>query len=85
MRTIKVFIGIVLAVLVSLPASAAWKFNPHTNKLDYYESASLTISTDCSAVTTEGAWCWDSDNDTFYVGTGAAALAIGPGSSTVDG
>ena len=30
---------------------------------------------DCSGVTAEGRVCWDSDNDVFYSGTGAAAQA----------
>jgi hypothetical protein len=30
---------IVLLLLIALPASAAWKFNPHTGKPDYYETS----------------------------------------------
>jgi hypothetical protein len=30
-------IVVVLSILIALPAFAAWKFNPHTGKLDYYE------------------------------------------------
>jgi hypothetical protein len=42
-------------------------------------SSSLTIATDCSSVVEEGAMCWDSDNNVFYIGDGAAAAPIGPG------
>jgi hypothetical protein len=42
-------------------------------------AGSLTIATDCSSVVAEGAMCWDSDNNVFYIGDGAAAAPIGPG------
>lgn len=38
----------------------------------------LPNSTDCSGVTAEGRVCWDSDNDTLYIGNGSSAVAIGP-------
>lgn len=47
-------------------------------------SATVTISTDCSGTTAEGEMCWDSDNDTFYIGSGVAAVDVGPGSSSGD-
>ena len=40
------------------------------------------IETDCSAVVAEGRTCWDSDDDTYWIGDGASALQIGGG--TVD-
>ena len=40
----------------------------------------LDNQADCSGVTGEGQACWDSDDDTLYVGDGAAASEIGGGS-----
>ncbi len=39
-------------------------------------------NTDCSTYTAEGQLCWDSDNDTLYLGDGAAASVIAGGSGT---
>ena len=42
-------------------------------------STGITISTDCSGVTTSGAMCWESDAKQFWIGDGSAAVNIGPG------
>lgn len=43
--------------------------------------AGWVSQTDCSTVVAEGAGCWDTDDDIFYVGDGTTAQAIGPGTA----
>ena len=40
------------------------------------------VATDCSAETTEGECCWDSDNDKYYIGDGSSVVEIGAGGAT---
>jgi len=51
------------------------------------EGLLLPQTTSCASGTAEGQLCWDTDNDTLYVGSGSAATAISSGGSfgaTVD-
>ena len=70
---------IALLCLIASPAWAGFRQNEQTGKKDY--TGIDVQSTDCSAQTVEGRICWDTDNDTLCVGTGAACTTIS-GSST---
>ena len=46
----------------------------------------IKFKTDCSTNTGEGSFCWDTDNDSLYVGTGSSVVAPGgytPGGTDV--
>lgn len=60
----------------SATPTGAWDFGGAT-------SLEVPNSATCSS-TTEGVICWDSDDDTLYVGDGTTASAIGGGGGTTD-
>jgi hypothetical protein len=75
----KLFLIAIFVLAAAMPVYAGPSFSGSGGG-----SASVTVTTDCSGVTASGALCWDSDNDTFYIGNGVSAVEIGPGSSTGD-
>ena len=73
MKKIWVFL---LALLFSQSAFAASFNGGAFTKNGFYSN------TDCSSTISEGKECWDTDNDTLYVGNGVTATSVGPGSSS---
>jgi len=82
---VKSHLARLFVILVAWP-SLAWALtsvNPETGRLDL---TGLDVqSTDCSTQTIEGTLCWDTDNDTFCIGTGAACTSIGSGAGDIEG
>ena len=65
---------IALLCCIASPVWAGQKQNPFTGKPDY--TGVDTQLTDCTGQTTEGRICWDTDSDTFCVGTGSACTVL---------
>lgn len=69
---------VVLTAIFAIPAYAAWKMNPFTGKMDYYESGGFTSSSitslasraDTSAGSLDAALCLWNTNGTNYKMTG---------------
>lgn len=70
----KILITVLLSFLIYGTAFA--QFGGPFGDLD-----NLVLDTDCSGYTTEGLFCWDTDDDFLYIGTGSGVSAVG---STAD-
>src|SRR3990167_11514615 len=75
----RLFLGLFGLLLVSFPVEAGFRHNEQTGKKDY--TGADVQSTDCSGVIQEGRICWDTDNDTLYIGDGTTANAVSSSSS----
>lgn len=83
--TIRKFFTILLILSVSIASYGAWKMNPHTGKLDYYESPATTVTisddestddaheivftTDNSNLESDGDLTYNPNSGTLTVGT----------------
>src|SRR3990167_3806480 len=75
---------VLLLTLLCIPALgwAGTSVNPETGRSDL--TGADVQSTDCSTQTVEGTLCWDTDNDTFCIGTGAACASVGGGGNSFE-
>ena len=76
---------LVLGLAAELLAALAVCVGPARAQVSVTVSAGSEVAeaTDCSSYTAAGALCLDTDDGIFYVGGGAAAIAVGPGAGSV--